>query len=1026
MLRTFYATSFLSCVGILRHDSRDGAHENVNSYNVTTLEKNNLEFTYQNRCSIEWMIGVIANLHPKNLFFCIASNTEFFLSQYMGSFPVAIPDISSRAEFVRSQLEILDLLTPVVLNYHRLFCGSVVLVKTIESRMKPGRYVNCAQSSFYRSCTIRNEPTVPIKHLHNSGRREFRCYARANMIFVLKRIGKEFEDYHQEVFGASELGTYVNATRHRSKGNTKRLICRSFYYSPGLTFTRGSTSQTTDRVSTALTVFSPLSLSLSILPTGAFLPLESEDKPIEGRISHPTAGYGKQVGARSDAFRRKMYGVVKEEGTFLRLCTDVVIEKPSCRCPAASSKTFFTELGHLYLSHRPHALLCLPLRENEFKQCVQMAHALRRISYATCEPQYAQFSFLAREPRAHFSLQYCHSFITKSAEQEERASVLRPANTRGNIVSNVDILTTTESQDLKASFCCLEDNIARGFEVPVAGTDIPRKVYKHSRYRDIYRILRNTYLEVFISKYFTGHDASLESKPKSAIERLVALTAGQRTRIANSCAQCGAGSLSSGVLGRGRVKRIRSHGKDHERDRERQAEELNTIVGNAFRMAYVAQLQRQPILQDVISSRSTPSYRKDKQEHRTSWNKSLPGDDTIAAAGACRSPSSNSWLKSRTSPTSKIGRGPSAADMNVQLGSAGSPTLRLASVKAPNTIPGLRPSFTNVLGPITNVDEPKSLSQQSTPSSDESNSPTELNSYKRLTDKPPLIKRLAMGLTGGRDVLGLNGEDDSCPLVSGSSTPTSPSNRPHSGGYINEAIIDSEGTRPSYNKIPPSESLDNTINASITNVKNFNIENNRIGHNYPDSGTEAEFKSKRRSQISTSSSSVPADGSTHGSTPTPPPLPERTDSLNNRSEEAELRKAPWFQAGIPREITLEVLSQEPEGAFMVRESTSKPGCYALSLRVPREFQPSGIAHYLIMRTNKGYKIKGFTKEFTTLTALITHHSVMPELLPCPLSLSRYNPSFVKTDSSKDFADIDSDPDYNTLADFRKMMADLNV
>lgn len=71
-------------------------------------------------------------------------------------------------------------------------------------------------------------------------------------------------------------------------------------------------------------------------------------------------------------------------------------------------------------------------------------------------------------------------------------------------------------------------------------------------------------------------------------------------------------------------------------------------------------------------------------------------------------------------------------------------------------------------------------------------------------------------------------------------------------------------------------------------------------------------------------------------------------------------------------------------------------------------------------------LQGFTKEFTTLTALITHHSVMPELLPCPLSLSRYNPSFVKSDSNKDFADIDSDPDYNTLADFRKMMADLNV
>lgn len=54
-------------------------------------------------------------------------------------------------------------------------------------------------------------------------------------------------------------------------------------------------------------------------------------------------------------------------------------------------------------------------------QCVQMAHALRRISYATCEPLHAQFSFLAREPRAHFSLQYCHSFITESAEQVSEA-----------------------------------------------------------------------------------------------------------------------------------------------------------------------------------------------------------------------------------------------------------------------------------------------------------------------------------------------------------------------------------------------------------------------------------------------------------------------------------------------------------------------------------------------------------------------------------------------------------------------------
>lgn len=44
-----------------------------------------------------------------------------------------------------------------------------------------------------------------------------------------------------------------------------------------------------------------------------------------------------------------------------------------------------------------------------------------------------------------------------------------------------------------------------------------------------------------------------------------------------------------------------------------QAEELNTIVGNAFRMAYVAQLQRQPMLQDVINSKSGSHFRKDSK-----------------------------------------------------------------------------------------------------------------------------------------------------------------------------------------------------------------------------------------------------------------------------------------------------------------------------------------------------------------------------------------------------------------------------
>ena len=54
-----------------------------------------------------------------------------------------------------------------------------------------------------------------------------------------------------------------------------------------------------------------------------------------------------------------------------------------------------------------------------------------------------------------------------------------------------------------------------------------------------------------------------------------------------------------------------------------------------------------------------------------------------------------------------------------------------------------------------------------------------------------------------------------------------------------------------------------------------------------------------------------------------------------------------------REIALEILSQEEIGSFVVRDSTTHPGCYALSVKVPKYENPSGISHYLILRTQRG-------------------------------------------------------------------------
>ena len=46
-----------------------------------------------------------------------------------------------------------------------------------------------------------------------------------------------------------------------------------------------------------------------------------------------------------------------------------------------------------------------------------MAHALKRISYAACDPDFCQFAFLAREPKGHINIQFCHAFVTQTSEQ---------------------------------------------------------------------------------------------------------------------------------------------------------------------------------------------------------------------------------------------------------------------------------------------------------------------------------------------------------------------------------------------------------------------------------------------------------------------------------------------------------------------------------------------------------------------------------------------------------------------------------
>jgi len=46
-----------------------------------------------------------------------------------------------------------------------------------------------------------------------------------------------------------------------------------------------------------------------------------------------------------------------------------------------------------------------------------MAHALKRIAFATCFPDQHQFTFIAREPKATTDEQFCHAFRARSARE---------------------------------------------------------------------------------------------------------------------------------------------------------------------------------------------------------------------------------------------------------------------------------------------------------------------------------------------------------------------------------------------------------------------------------------------------------------------------------------------------------------------------------------------------------------------------------------------------------------------------------
>lgn len=225
----------------------------------------------------------------------------------------------------------------------------------------------------------------------------------------------------------------------------------------------------------------------------------------------------------------------------------------------------------------------------------------------------------------------------------------------------------------------------------------------------------------------------------------------------------------------------------------------------------------------------------------------------------------------------------------------------------------------------------------------------------------------------------LRTQEDSRPLVhnKSSSITSSDSIQTISDGYVNEGICDSEkivsnkfgdSCRQSFNHQtfqmqPLSASLSNAIPLNTLNLKNNGPKTNVITTSatvHVSDKTGNFTPSYNYNETNFCDFDYKKSFSTAPSSPTdkrivPPILPLRNDALS-LAEQNDLKGAPWFQAGLPREISLEILARQNPGAFLVRQSESKIGCFALSMRVPAPSK-NKVAHYLILRTQRGYKIK---------------------------------------------------------------------
>lgn len=136
--------------------------------------------------------------------------------------------------------------------------------------------------------------------------------------------------------------------------------------------------------------------------------------------------------------------------------------------------------------------------------------------------------------------------------------------------------------------------------------------------------------------------------------------------------------------------------------------------------------------------------------------------------------------------------------------------------------------------------------------------------------------------------------------------------------------------------------------------------------------------------------------------------------LGNKAEKvSDLEKCAWYQGAIPREIAIGFIAGNGNGAFVVRESTSQPGQYALTMK-----GADLINHFIIRSDKKSFTLGAVDlKEpsFSTMKHLVTYYTKFQGPLPCVLQLDDRNSSYQDLPDPADDEDASfMDPEYYEL------------